>query len=127
MVGFMNARTLILSAALAAASPAFADAVAGQKVFKSDCAVCHAVTSGTNKVGPSLYGVVGRPAASAAGYKYSAAMTNSGLTWSAAELPTYLAAPGKTVPGTKMTYGGVKDATKRADVVAYLGTLTDNK
>lgn len=123
MVSFMNARALVLVSGLVVASPVLADAAAGQKEFKGQCATCHAVTPGTNKIGPSLSGVVGRPAASVAGYSYSAAMKKSGLTWSATELDTYLAAPKATVPGTKMTYAGVKDATKRSDVVAYLATL----
>lgn len=122
MVGSMNARALITVIALAAAAPALADAAAGKKDF-AVCSTCHAVTAGKNGIGPSLYGVVGRPAASLAGYKYSAAMTKSGLTWAPAELHTYLAAPGRTVPGTKMTYAGVKDAAKLDDVVAYLETL----
>ena len=59
----------------------------------------------------------------AADYKYSAAMKKSGLTWTAGALDTYLAAPKATVAGTKMTYAGVKDATKRSDIVTYLATL----
>jgi cytochrome c len=116
-------QSLVLAAALAAAAPAFADAAGGQKVFKGQCSTCHAVTSGTNKIGPSLYGVVGRVAATESGYRYSPAMTKSGLTWTSAELHTYLAAPRKAVPGTKMTYAGVKDPAKLDDVVAYLETL----
>jgi len=113
------------AAALALAGPALADAdaAAGQKAFQGQCSTCHAVTPGTNKIGPSLSGVVARPAASVPGYKYSAAMMKSGLTWTAGELDIYLAAPKETVPGTKMTYAGVKDATKRSDIVAYLATL----
>lgn len=123
MVGIVTTRTLVLIVGLAIASPALADAAAGQKAFQGQCSTCHAVTAGTNKIGPSLYGVVGRQAAEVAGYKYSAAMKKSGLTWSAAELDTYLAAPAATVRGTKMTFGGVKDAAKRGDIVDYLGTL----
>jgi len=122
MVSFMNTRAFIVTVILAAAAPALADAAAGQKAF-AVCSTCHAVVAGRNGIGPSLYGVVGRPAASLPGYKYSAAMTKSGLTWTSETLHTYLAAPGKTVPGTKMTYGGVKEAEKLDDVVAYLETL----
>jgi cytochrome c len=122
MVSALIARTLAAVIALAAA-PTLADAVAGQKAFQGQCSTCHAATVGTNKIGPSLSGVVGRPAASVSGYKYSAAMTKSGLTWTTAELDTYLALPKATVPGTKMTYAGVKDATMRSDIVAYLATL----
>jgi cytochrome c len=122
MVSALIVRTAVAVAGLAAA-PAMADATAGQKAFQGQCSTCHAVTPGTNKIGPSLYEVVGRPAATVAGYTYSAAMKKSGLTWSAAELDTYLTAPSATVHGTKMTFAGVKDATKRADIVAYLATL----
>lgn len=122
MARFMIAHVAAV-AALAMAGPLLADAAAGQKTFQGQCSTCHAVTKGTNKIGPSLSGIVGRPAASVPGYKYSAAMTKSGLTWTAAELDTYLAAPKATVAGTKMTYAGVKDATKRSNIVAYLATL----
>jgi cytochrome c len=123
MVGLVIARAVVGLAALAAASPSLADAAAGQKVFQGQCSTCHAVTSGTNKIGPSLYGVVGRAAGTEAGYKYSPAMTKSGLTWTSAELHTYLAAPRKAVPGTKMTYAGVKDPAKLDSLVAYLETV----
>ncbi len=122
MVGLMITRALVTAVALVAAAPALADAAAGQKAF-AVCSTCHAVTAGRNGIGPSLYGIVGRPAAALAGYKYSAAMTKSGLIWTPDTLHTYLAAPGKTVPGTKMTFGGIKDAAKLTDVVAYLETL----
>lgn len=123
MARLMIARVVVAIAGLAVAGPTLADAAAGQKTFQGQCSTCHAVTQGSNRIGPSLYGVVGRPAASVPGYKYSAAMTKSGLTWTAGELDTYLAAPRAAVPGTKMTYAGVKDATKRSDIVAYLATL----
>ena len=115
--------SVVTVAVLAMAGPALADGAAGQKAFQGQCSTCHAVTPGTNKIGPSRSGIVGRPAASVPGYKYSAAMTKSGLTWSAGELDTYLTAPKAAVPGTKMTYAGVKDTTKRNDIVAYLVTV----
>lgn len=99
------------------------DAAKGADVFKK-CVMCHtADKGGPNKIGPNLFGVVGRAAGSAANYSYSSAMKNSGLTWTADVLMDYLASPQKTVPGTKMTFAGISDATQRADVVAYLATL----
>ena len=74
-------------------------------------------------IGPSLVGIHGKPAASAQGYAYSAALKSSGLTWDDATLDRYLEAPMQTVPGTKMVYPGVKDAAKRAEIVAYLKTI----
>nr|WP_295663101.1 cytochrome c family protein [Polymorphobacter sp.] len=104
-------------------TPAYAslkgDATAGKAVF-TVCKTCHVVTPGQNRIGPSLYGVVGRPSGSVPGYTYSAANKNSHIVWTEPVLYEYLLAPQKYVPGTKMTYAGLKDAQKRADVIAYL-------
>jgi len=100
-----------------------ADAVAGQAVFKSQCSICHSVQAGRNQVGPSLAGIVGRPAGQVANFHYSPANKASGLTWDEPTLDRYLASPGTVVPHTIMTYGGLKDADKRADLIAYLATL----
>jgi cytochrome c len=74
-------------------------------------------------IDPPLYGVVDRPAASIQGFSYSTAMKTSGLTWSDAELHTYLPAPAKAVPGTKMTFAGLKNPVQVDDVVAFLDTV----
>lgn len=117
----------ILIAAIAAAAlagPALAaDAASGAKQFKTSCSICHATTAGATKTGPSLYGVVGRTSGTLAGYHYSPAMKAAALVWTDAQLETYLAAPQKVVTGTKMSFGGMPDATKRADLIAYLDTL----
>ncbi len=110
--------------ALAAAGPARAqDATAGAAIFASQCAICHAVAEGRNMVGPSLFGVAGRPAATIPGDHYSAAMRNSGLAWDSATLDRYVTSPEAVVPHTTMTYGGLRDARTRADLIAYLSTL----
>jgi len=97
---------------------------AGQKVFKSDCAVCHSdAEKGGATIGPRLYGVVGRKAGSVPGYKYSKAMQNAGMVWTEANLEKYIANPQKVVPGDKMPYGGLKDAAKRDALIKYLATL----
>jgi len=108
---------------LAAAAPAAAqNAEAGAVVFKQRCSTCHTMTSGQRHgVGPNLAGLAGRRAAST-DFNYSAALRNSGLTWDAATLDRFLAAPSKVVPGTRMLIP-VTDAKQRADLVAYLGTL----
>ncbi len=95
------------------------DAKSGEQVFVA-CKTCHAIDK--NMIGPMLKGVVGRKAGSIAGYTYSAANKNSGITWTPEKLFQYLEAPQRVVPGTKMTYPGLKDAQKRADVIAYLKT-----
>lgn len=95
------------------------NAAAGKIVFAA-CQTCHAVEAGVNKTGPSLAGIVGRPAGSVAGYNYSPANKDSGLTWSEEQLYVYLENPRGVVPGTKMVYPGLPDAQKRADVIAYL-------
>jgi cytochrome c len=117
--------SLALTILLAAAAPARAgDPVKGKQVFSQMCAVCHSAAKGGGAmIGPPLYGVVDRPAASIKGFSYSTAMKTSGLTWSDAELHTYLPAPAKTVPGTKMTFAGLKNPVQVDDVVAYLDTL----
>ena len=97
------------------------DAAHGEKLFVV-CKTCHVAEKGVNRVGPSLWGVVGRPAGSIAGYQYSTANKGSGIVWSEDKLFEYLAAPQKVVPGTKMTYPGMKPPQDRADVIAYLKT-----
>lgn len=95
------------------------DAGAGKVVF-AQCQSCHAVEEGVNKVGPSLAGIIGRVAGSVDGYKYSPANASSGLTWSEEQLYVYLENPQRVVPKTKMVYPGLREAQKRADVIAYL-------
>ncbi len=97
------------------------DATAGEKVF-TQCKTCHVAEKGVNRVGPSLWGVVGRHSGSIEGFKYSPANKNSGIVWSEEELFKYLEAPQKTVPGTYMAFAGLKKPQDRADVIAYLKT-----
>jgi cytochrome c len=114
----MMAAAVLCTAAIPAMA---ADPVAGEKAF-AVCKACHKVGEGAkNGVGPTLNGVVGRTAASVEGYKYSDAMASSGLTWDEATLAEYLKNPKVKVPGAKMMFPGVKDDTKLADIIAYLG------
>ena len=95
------------------------DPVAGEKTFHQ-CQTCHTNEEGKNKVGPSLYGVIGRPAGSVPGFNYSAANKNSGITWTEQEMFVYLENPRAKVPGTKMTFAGLKKPEDRANVISYL-------
>jgi cytochrome c len=99
------------------------DPAAGQAVFKSTCAICHSPQQGKNLVGPSLFGVVGRKTGTIQGFKYSVGNQNANLTWDDATLDKYLESPKTIVPGTTMTYAGLKDPTKRSDLIAYLDTV----
>ena len=111
-----------LAAALAAFSaPALAegDAEAGKKVFRK-CKACHTLTEGKNKAGPSLFGIIGKPAAAVKGFKYSKAMKGSGLTWDEETITKYLAKPKALVPGTRMAFAGLKKEADVANVIAYI-------
>jgi cytochrome c len=111
-------------AAITVASPAHAkDAAAGQAVFKTQCSICHSPSVGKNIVGPSLFGVVGRHTASVTGFHYSAGNQAANLTWNEDTLEKYIDSPKAVVPGTTMSFSGIKDADKRADLIAYLSTL----
>lgn len=112
------AAAMVLPAGLALAD---GDPVAGAKVFKQ-CAACHTATEAKNKVGPTLMGIIGRPVASVADYKYSPAMTTfgQGKVWSEEELAAYLPKPKDLVPGTKMAFAGLKKPDDIANVIAYL-------
>jgi cytochrome c len=87
------------------------------------CKACHAVEPGKHGIGPSLAGVFGKKAGSAAGFAYSEANRSSGVTWDDPTLDAYLEAPAKTMPGTKMTYAGMKDPAKRKELIEYLKSL----
>lgn len=97
------------------------DAAKGKIAFIT-CQTCHSIDEGVNKIGPSLHAVVGRKAGTIAGYSYSAANKDSGITWTPEKLFQYLEGPQRIVPGTKMTFPGFPDPQKRADVIAYLKT-----
>lgn len=103
------------AAPIAAADPGARPAIWGQ------CMSCHTAEAGKpNGVGPNLHGVVGRKAGAVAGFAYSVAMQNSGLTWDAATLDKYLENPRTLVPGGKMVFAGIPDAAKRQELIAWL-------
>jgi len=98
----------------------------GAKVFKK-CAACHSITQGgANKIGPALWGVIGRKAGSASNYKYSKAMAAYGKAWTFEEMNGFLIKPKDWIKGTKMSFAGLKNANERAAVILYMNESSDN-
>ena len=111
---------LVLSASARAG-----DVTAGKAIFDKTCANCHSTEAGVNKVGPTLFDIVGRPVASVHGYDYSKKMRaigKEGKVWDDKQLNTYLTNPREVLHGVKMFFS-LPDAKDRADVIAYLNTL----
>ncbi len=108
------------------ASAQAGDAAAGQRVF-NQCRACHTPDQGgRNGVGPNLWGVVGRPAASIQGFRYSANMRElaaGGLTWNEERLRAYIANPKAVVPQGSMSYAGLRNEEQLNNLIAYLNTL----
>ena len=91
------------------------------------CAACHTFGKGEpNRVGPNLYGVVGRPKGTEGGFDYSGAMKGKGGNWTVEDLNAFLTNPKAFVPGTKMTFAGVTRGSERADVIAFLNSKADS-
>ena len=105
------------------ASASIAD---GEKIFKK-CAACHSIAKGgSNKIGPALWGILGRQAGSISDYKYSKAMSAHGKPWSFEEMNSFLIKPKDWIKGTKMSFAGLKNAKDRAAVILYMNENTDN-
>jgi len=101
-------------------------AAEGAKVFKK-CAACHSIAEGgKNKIGPALWGVLGRQAGSLPDYKYSKAMATHGKKWSFEEMNGFLIKPKDWIKGTKMSYAGLKSEKERAAVILYMNQNTNN-
>lgn len=101
-----------------------ADLVNGKQKF-AQCAACHTlIQGGPNMTGPNLYGIIGRKAGSAPSFDYSDGVKAAGFTWDAAHIDTWITNPAAMIPGTRMTYLGLKDAKDRADVIAYVAVNT---
>ena len=98
----------------------------GQKVFKK-CSACHVVAKGgKNKIGPVLYGILGKQSASVSDYKYSKALIAHGKVWSFTEMNSYLIKPQAHIKGTKMAFAGLKKEKDRASVILYMNSKSDN-
>ena len=105
---------------------ASANAQEGAKVFKK-CAACHSIAEGgANKIGPALWGVLGRKIGSAPGYKYSKAMAAYDKNWSFEEMNGFLIKPKDWIKGTKMSFAGLGNAKERAAVILYMNENTSS-
>lgn len=105
---------------------ASADVARGETSAKK-CIACHTFGKGEpNRVGPNLYGIVGRAKAAVAGFNYSAAMKGKGGTWTIDDLNAYLLNPKAMIPGTNMNFAGIPRPTERADLLSYLNSKSDN-
>jgi len=121
-------RRLIAAAALAAFHLPVAASAADDELelaFNDHCRECHSFVKDDNRLGPSLYGVVGRKAGTLPGYAFSETLKGSGVTWDEATLDKWIADPQAVIPGNTMSppYGGVADAGVRKKIIAYLKTL----
>jgi cytochrome c len=114
-------RGLLLGAGIFAIAPGYAqDVASGEKIFVQ-CKACHQIgENAKNAVGPVLNGLFGRKAGTIEGYSYSSANKNSGITWDEASFREYIKNPQAKIPGTKMTFPGLKDPKQIDDIVAYL-------
>ena len=125
MVKFKLALLAGAAAAMLTVSVAQAqNADEGRKNFNKYCIACHINTAtGAKRLGPTLFGVVGRQAGSIADFKYTEANQKSGFTWTPDVLDKYLVDPKAAIPGTAMTFAGVKKQEERSDLIEYLKTL----
>jgi cytochrome c len=114
----------ICAAGLLAVTPVAwaADAAQGEEAYAT-CAACHGEKGAGTETGPALAGIVGRKAAGVDGFRYSAAMKRSRITWDAASLKEFIADPQGKVKGNRMPFDGVADAGQVDDLVAYLESL----
>lgn len=125
----MNSTTTTIAMALVlfGGSSAYAqDAAAGKRVFNK-CAACHSIgPNAKNKIGPELNGLFNRPAGSVAGFSYSDASKNSGITWTEEKFAAYIKDPQSTIKGTKMAFAGLKNDQEIADITAFLRIFDAN-
>lgn len=124
-IAFFRAGSIALFSFTAfATAQAATEADANQVAFNNACRTCHSVKEGDHRLGPSLFGVIGRKAGSASGYQFSSSMANSGIVWDEATLDKFITNPDEVVHGNKMKpFGGVGSPEERGKIVAYLKSI----
>jgi len=115
-------RTVVLVLCVLLAAPVRAED--GARLFKNACGTCHS-TNSVHRLGPSLVGVVGRVSGTAPGYEFSLAMQKAAITWDAALLDRFLAAPKSVVAESTMSYPGLKDERQRKAIVEFVSGLRE--
>jgi cytochrome c len=114
---------LVLSSALAEVASAADDAAPGAEVYNNACRTCHSWKKDDNRLGPNLHGIIGRKAGAAAGFGYSQAMKDSGITWDEATLDKFIADPDGVVTNNNMKpFTGISDAGQRKQIIEFLKT-----
>jgi cytochrome c len=119
MIAAIPAAAVLTTLLLTGAARADGDAARGEARFQ-DCAACHKLEAGANSVGPSLHGIFTRKAGELPDFRYSPALKRSGIVWTPQTLDAFLTNPQALVPGNRMPYAGMADASNRADLIAYL-------
>jgi cytochrome c len=123
MSKLLGCAVLAVSLALPIAAQAGGNAAKGKSYF-ARCAICHSNAKGApNRIGPNLFGIVGRKAAALPNFFYSGAMKRSNITWTPDKLRAYIAKPQKVLPGNRMAFAGISSSQQVDDLVAYLQTL----
>lgn len=119
-------RPLLAAALTALLAPLAAHAEDLEISFNDHCRECHSFLKDDNRLGPSLYGVVGRKAGTEPGYAYTQSMKDSGVTWDEATLDKWIADPGAVVPGNGMSppYSGIADPEVRQRIIAFLKSIS---
>ena len=119
MIKALRATAALSVLLLSGAARADGDAARGEARFQ-DCAACHKLEAGANNVGPSLHGIFTRKAGEIADFRYSPAIKRSGIVWTPETLDKFITDPQALVPGNRMPYAGIANASDRADLIAYL-------
>ncbi|XP_076243829.1 cytochrome c iso-1/iso-2 [Calliopsis andreniformis] len=100
------------------------DVAKGKTLFVRMCAMCHTANKdGRHKVGPNLFGIMGKTCGTSPGFSYTDSMKSKGVKWDESTMNEYLEFPRKFIPGTRMVFNGIKNPTDRRDIIAYLWSL----